>query len=391
MAISVEKARAAVLGYAEFGNEPRAKEWPDIPSTVDIIDQSDEETVIRLHGVISPYSEDVNAEKIGNLLNDIVTPRVRARINSPGGSVFEGLAIHHMLSQFPGRVITQNDGLTASAGALIFLAGEKRLMPRTGGLVMIHRSSALSFSYGNASEIEDATMRLCNILNKIDNEIYNMISDRAGMEADDAKAAVDAETWYGPQEAVDSGLATALLPKSAKTSPGDSDNKIRNFFTAMGEKALEAYDSQFGENKNIEPATLPDPFGIKKAIQQALPGIMDAAAKATQGGTAQGGTEYRVGETDIVTDTIPADAPQTDATTTEIVVKTDGNEDNSPDGLDKPIATDKIGEETAKTHADSPQNVDGKNASDDTKEADNDALFLVGLALSGQFAGSNRS
>ena len=60
------------------------------------------------------------------------------RINSPGGDVFEGIAVYNALKRFPAKVTVHIDGLAASIASLIAMAGDKTLIAENA-MVMVHR------------------------------------------------------------------------------------------------------------------------------------------------------------------------------------------------------------------------------------------------------------
>jgi len=64
------------------------------------------------------------------------------RINSPGGNVFDALAIHNMLKAHPARITAKIDGIAASAASLIAMAGDKITMPKNG-FFMLHKPQAM--------------------------------------------------------------------------------------------------------------------------------------------------------------------------------------------------------------------------------------------------------
>ena len=132
---------------------------------------------------------------------------ITVRINSPGGAADEGIDIFNILRDYPGEVTTINDSLAASAASVIFLAGSKRLM-NDGSRVMIHR--AMSIAFGNQEEIRKTLQALesydASLLDIYSQYLLN--DDKAAIEA-----MLSAETWFGVDEAIESGLATARYSK----------------------------------------------------------------------------------------------------------------------------------------------------------------------------------
>lgn len=158
----------------------------------------------------------VSASEMIDELNAIDTPKITVRINSPGGNVFEGIAILNALRAHSATVTTVIEGLAASAASFIAMAGNEIVMRRNAEM-MIH--DAWGDCIGNAADMETMAAQL----NRISDNIASIYADRAGGEVADWRAAMKAETWYSDAEAVAAGLADridtgAVTDKKAKNS-----------------------------------------------------------------------------------------------------------------------------------------------------------------------------
>lgn len=129
---------------------------------------------------------------------------VEVHINSTGGFAAEGIAMFNSLRQFPGDVVTINHGHALSAAALVFLAGDRRLVS-PGSHVMIHRASLCGAS-GNA----DVLRKVVRSLDDLDRSVAEMIAERVGKAAADVLDLMSAETWFTSEEAVRQKWATGL-------------------------------------------------------------------------------------------------------------------------------------------------------------------------------------
>jgi ATP-dependent Clp endopeptidase proteolytic subunit ClpP len=137
-------------------------------------------------------------------LQSVTAKTVALHINSPGGDVFDGLAILNALRQHPANVEVTIDGLAASAASFIAMAGNSiRIAPQA--MVMIH--DAAGVVVGNAEDMID----MADLLDKTSNNIAAVYAQRAGGTVEDWRAAMKAETWYSDQEAVDAGLVDEVL------------------------------------------------------------------------------------------------------------------------------------------------------------------------------------
>jgi ATP-dependent protease ClpP protease subunit len=142
------------------------------------------------------------------ILADNPAARVKLRINSSGGDVFEGVAMHALLSRHAGPVDVSVDGLAASAASLVAMAGNTVEISQ-GAMIMVHNASAMAV--GNAAEI-DSTVAL---LRKVDAEMAAIYAKRSGQSVVDVQSAMDAETWYTAAEAVEFGLADMMSTRPA--------------------------------------------------------------------------------------------------------------------------------------------------------------------------------
>lgn len=123
-------------------------------------------------------------------------------LNSPGGDVFDGIAIYNALRSHQGNVTTVVDSLAASIASVILQAGNTRIMMRNSQ-VMIHEASGVSI--GNASDM----LQTADLLEKVTANIADIYSQKAGT-VQEWRSAMKAETWYSADEAVKAGLADAV-------------------------------------------------------------------------------------------------------------------------------------------------------------------------------------
>jgi len=155
-----------------------------------------------------------NAEDFIAELQQVTAPNLRVRINSPGGSVFEGIAIANALRSFAGTVTCQVDGIAASIASVIAMAADRvEMAPQT--MLMIHDASGLC--YGNAADMEE----MGELLDLLSDNIADAYAARAGGTREQWRDLMRAESWYLPDDAVEAGLAdeAILTPKSGEPVP----------------------------------------------------------------------------------------------------------------------------------------------------------------------------
>jgi len=126
-------------------------------------------------------------------------------INSPGGSVFEGLAIGNMLKRHKARVIAHVDALAASIASVIAMFADEVRMA-SNSLMMIH--NAWTWASGNAEQLRKAA----DDIERINESVIQSYLDKAGdkLNNDTLKSLLDSETWLSAEEAFNYGLCDAI-------------------------------------------------------------------------------------------------------------------------------------------------------------------------------------
>lgn len=136
-------------------------------------------------------------------LGDIET--IHLYINSPGGSVFEGLAIYNMLQRHKAQVIVHVDALAASIASVIAMVGDEIRMPKNS-MLMIH--NAWTWASGNAEQLRKAA----DDLDRINQSAIQTYLQKTGdkLTEDKLKELLDAETWLSADEAFEYGLCDVV-------------------------------------------------------------------------------------------------------------------------------------------------------------------------------------
>lgn len=158
--------------------------------------------VVRIYGEIGWWP--TTAEMLAAEIAQLDVPEIEVQINSPGGDVFDGLAIFNALRLHPARIVTRVDGLAASAASAIAQAGDHRVMVSSSQM-MIHE--AWGVCVGPAQDMLD----MAALLEQQNLVLAELYAERSGRPADDLRVLMAAETWFTAQEAVDAGLADEVL------------------------------------------------------------------------------------------------------------------------------------------------------------------------------------
>lgn len=245
------------------------KKSAGVPSLVSIYDE------IGMYGVPA-----------GEFLADLsgIDGDLDVHINSPGGDVFDAIAIYNTLKRRSGTVAITIDGLAASAASFIAQAaspGKLEMAPHSK--MMIHDGFALGI--GNAADMRE----LADQLDDASDDIAEIYAERSGKPAAYWRAKMKAETWYKDHEAVSDGLADrisgmdalrdawdlSVLNSSAKPvgdgwvqdpdgsyrfdPDGDGDDDA----TPEGDTDHDYFDEDGNQIKEIPPC--PVPMSAKKA------------------------------------------------------------------------------------------------------------------------------
>jgi HK97 family phage prohead protease len=162
----------------------------------------------------------VQADQLVTEIQAITAPSISIRINSPGGSVFDAIAIHSALLSHPARVTTYVDAIAASAASIIAMAGDEVVM-MPGSQMMIHDASALED--GNAADHG----QMQTFLDRQSQNIAGMYARKAGGDPQDWRLLMLDETWAFAEESVELGLADNVY--AARTHDPDAELMARRF------------------------------------------------------------------------------------------------------------------------------------------------------------------
>lgn len=121
-------------------------------------------------------------------------------INSPGGDVFEALAILNVIRRTEAHVVAHIDGIAASAASFIAMGADEVVMSRNSEM-MIH--DAWTFAYGSAQDMRE----LADDLDRISDNIASIYAEKADGTTETWRDFMRAESWYSAEEAVAAGLA----------------------------------------------------------------------------------------------------------------------------------------------------------------------------------------
>lgn len=159
------------------------------------------------------WGEGITAKRIAGALRAMNGADVTVNINSPGGDMFEGLAIYNLLREYEGHVTVKVLGIAASAASIIAMAGDDIHIGR-GAFLMIH--NCWLYAMGNRHDFAE----LAQSLEPFDTAMADIYAARSGLDIAAVQKLMDAESYIGGSDAVAKGLADSLLSADA-VSDGD--------------------------------------------------------------------------------------------------------------------------------------------------------------------------
>lgn len=177
---------------------------------------------------------------------------INLHINSPGGSVFEGIAIYNMLKQNSARINVYIDGLAASIASVIAMSGDAIFMP-SNSMMMVHNPWVMAI--GNASELR----KQADDLDQITKSSVQTYLAKAGDKLDEKTLTqlMDDETWLTAQEAVDYGLADEVMePNKAVASINKQFVSRYRHVPEQLIKQAEHDDNKLNSEQNLEQEQL---------------------------------------------------------------------------------------------------------------------------------------
>ena len=191
------------------------------------------ENTITIFDVIGEdwWGDGVSANRIAAALRSLGGEDVTVHINSPGGDMFEGLAIYNLFREYHGKVTVKVLGLAASAASIIAMAGDEVQIGR-GAFLMIH--NAWIMAAGNRNDFRE----YADYLEPFDKAMADIYAARSGMPVEEIQSLMDKESFIGGSDSVTRGLADALLSSdeitSDEESPAAAIRKIDAFLAKGG-------------------------------------------------------------------------------------------------------------------------------------------------------------
>ena len=151
----------------------------------------------------------IGAGAVRDAIREIGDQRITVRINSPGGSVDEGIAIYNLLSRHPAGVDSVVDSLAASMASYIMLAGETRTIANNAR-VMVHHPWTIAM--GNSAELRATA----DVLDTYSASLLPDYARATGRSVEEINELMTAETWFTASAALEFGIVHAIEGESVQ-------------------------------------------------------------------------------------------------------------------------------------------------------------------------------
>lgn len=181
--------------------------------------------------------EGVTAKRIAGALRSLGAGDVTVNINSPGGDMFEGLAIYNLLKAHDGNVTVNVLGLAASAASVIAMAGDAINIGKAS-FFMVH--NCWTICLGNRHEM----LSMAEDMAKFDSSMAGIYADRTGQSKEEIERLLDDETYLSADEAIELGFADGYLSTDVTDSEPTKYAAVRRMEAAMRAAGLPRSEAQ---------------------------------------------------------------------------------------------------------------------------------------------------
>lgn len=175
---------------------------------MEIRNKSATEADLILYGAIgaSWFEDSISAKQFSDMMKQIpdTVKKINLRINSPGGDVFDGIAIYNRIKQHPAKVTCYIDGLAGSIASVIALAADEVIMGE-GALYFIHLPWTMAM--GNRNDLENTVNRLMDV----EEQLITIYRAKTKMDRQEIRAMLEKETWLDANQAMDLGFVDSKM------------------------------------------------------------------------------------------------------------------------------------------------------------------------------------
>ena len=240
--------------------------WANLPQAA----EADDGATISIYDVIGEdwwTGGGFTSKRCAAALRAIGKRDVTVNINSPGGDMFEGLAIYNLLREHPAKVTVKVMGLAASAASVIAMSGDHIEMG-LGTFMMIH--NAWGVVIGNRHDMRS----IADIFDEFDAAMAEIYEARTTQPAADIAELMDNETWIRAKQAVEKGFADDIFD-----GPDETTDNASAQGTIPARRRVDCLLAQQGVPRSERRRLFRDIVGTQDAADPVTPGAdVDPAA-----------------------------------------------------------------------------------------------------------------
>ncbi len=197
-------------------------------------------TALYIYDTIGGWDGVLAKDVVGALAG--ATGDLVVHINSGGGDIFEGVAIHNAIKNFAGDVTARIDGVAASAASFVAMAADTIIIEPNASM-MVHDGWALCV--GNAADMRETA----DLLDMVSDQIAEMYAKRSGDTAEQWREKMATDTWFNAQEAVAAGLADEVAGEV--TAGNKLDLSLFSYNTTQATDDVEGLTKAFKSFKEM--------------------------------------------------------------------------------------------------------------------------------------------
>lgn len=206
-------------------------------------------------------------KKCASILRNLRGRDVQVNINSPGGSLFEGIAIYNMFREYEGAVTVKVLGMAASAASVIAMGADQVQIAKSA-FFMIHNCWCVAA--GNANDLR----AIAKQNDEFDGVMAEMYAARSGQDVKHIKTLLDAETWISGISAVEQGFADEHTPADQIAEKKDAK--------ASAQSQLDTALAKAGMPRSERRQLIQEIKGTPSATPDGMPSAALNAADAAQ-------------------------------------------------------------------------------------------------------------
>lgn len=265
------------LPEAQVFQRPQNFQW-DAPSDVlarwsekPLAAAEDQASTISIFDVIGEdwwSGGGFTAKRCAAALRSIGDKDVTVQVNSPGGDMFEGIAIYNLLRGHKAKVTVEVMGWAASAASIIAMAGDEIVMG-LGTFMMVH--NAWGVVVGNRHDMRETA----DLFDGFDSAIVDIYEARTGSSRAEIEKLMDAETFLGPSEAKKLGFADRIDDGLSAEPSNQTHSEIN------ATRRLDAYLAQSGVPRSERRRMIKAAAGMQDAAGASVTHDADFFAAAT--------------------------------------------------------------------------------------------------------------